>query len=311
MAPRPSLEWHLTDLCNYRCPYCCEGQHLRGKRRHGHAKDATIQAVSRLLENLPGSWQVKFSGAEETIHPAFMEVCRRVIACGHTIALTTNFSPARPRLEEFVKGCGPALEFFNASLHLGQVDPDKFIDKAVFFQGIKDPATDFTVCAVVTEDNFDELMAVRDRLGRGSVAMAFQVLKVGAEFYRYPEHIEKEIADSLVGGTDSIRSFKSYGTPCHTGQFFFVVKPNGRIFRCFSKTPWYNYMGNIRQGSFSLYDGPRPCLADECTCVVPANRNMIRFGESAGTLAIARHKAECLLTRLPNLLREPLYRGVS
>jgi hypothetical protein len=309
MAPRPSLEWHLTDLCNYRCPYCCEGQHQRGKRRHGHAGDATVRAVLKLLETLPGSWQVKFSGAEETIHPGFLEVCRKVIACGHTIALTTNFSPSRPHLEKLARQCGPALEFINASLHPGQVDPDKFIEKAIFFRGIKDPATEFTVCAVVTEENFDQLMSVRDRLMRGSVPMAFQVLKVGSQFTSYPKPIEEQIRDSLVGGTESIRGFESYGTPCHTGQLFFVVKPNGRVFRCFSKQPWYNYMGNVRQASFSLYDGPRPCLARECTCVVPANRNMIRFGESAGALAIARHKAECLLTRLPNLLREPLYRG--
>ena len=304
MTPRPSLEWHLTDLCNYRCPYCCEGQQDRGKRRHGHADNDTVEATLTLLEKLPGSWQVKFSGAEETIHPRFMEVCRRVIDCGHTIALTTNFSPSRPKLQKFVRLCGPALEFMNASLHLGQVDPGKFVEKAVFFQGIKDPRTDFTVCAVVTAENFAELTAIRDRLRRCEVAMAFQVLKVGSEFTRYPEHIEKEIKDSLVGGTRSIRSWKSYGTRCHAGQLFFVVKPNGRIFRCFSKKPWYNYMGNIRQDSFKLYDGPRPCLVDECTCVVPANRNMICFGESSGTLAVMRHKAECLLTRLPNILRE-------
>jgi hypothetical protein len=305
MIPRPSLEWHLTDLCNYRCPYCCEGQQDKSRRRHGHAGDQTVAAVLRLLQTLPGSWQVKFSGAEETIHPGFMEVCQRVIACGHTIALTTNFSPSRKNLERLARRCGPALEFLNASLHLGQVDPDKFIKKAVFFQGVKDPKTEFTVCAVVTGDNFEELMSVRDRLGQGGVAMAFQVLKSGSEFTRYPEHIEREIKDSLVGGTESIRGWKSYGTPCHTGQLFFVVKPNGRIFRCFSKKPWYNYMGNIRQGSFALYDGPRPCLADECTCVVPANRNMIRFGESSGALAVVKHKAECLLTRLPNVLKEP------
>ena len=304
--PQPSLEWHLTDLCNYRCPYCCEGQSDRKKRRIGHATDETVEAALRLIGTLSGSWQVKFSGAEETIHPRFMEVCEYVLAQGHRIALTTNFSMSKPKLEKFAKLCGPRLDFLNASLHLGQVRLEKFVDKAVWFKGIQHPDTEFTVCAVVTEENFDTLINLRDRLKKNDVAWVFQVLKVNEKFVTYPGHIEQAIKDDLTGGTDSIRNWKSYGTVCHTGHLFFVIKPDGRIFRCFSRKPWYNYMGNVRQPNFRLYDGPRPCLAEECTCMVPANRNMIRFGETTGRLAVLKHQAECLLTRLPNVLREKI-----
>lgn len=85
--------------------------------------------------------------------------------------------------------------------------------------------------------------------------------------------------------------------------------------RCYNLQPSF-YLGNITKGTFKRFKGPRPCMARRCTCVVPANRNMIRFGNKAPTLTMLRScvrgwpgTVSYVFTKVMSLLRNRLSRG--
>jgi len=224
---------------------------------------------------------VKLIGGEPFIHPRFFELCRRLTEAGHGISTTTNLYASRARLHEFLDICGDKLTMLTASLHLTQVkDLDGFIEKAADFHAAKRPGTGFCVSSVLVERDFDTLRGIEERLAERGVPFRYQVLRVNARFVRYRPEIEAYLAGKTPMNTDVIRRHKIFGTLCHTGHLFFKIDINGDVTRCYNHQPHF-YLGNIARGTFRRFDGPTPCLSPRCTCVTPANRNMIRFGEKA------------------------------
>jgi len=279
--PKPSLEWIITEFCNYKCPYCCS------EGRNGHCSGDTIKAVYKLLSQLEGSWLVKLIGGEPMVHPRFFEICEKVVGLGHKLCMTTNFSLPLNKLEALVDTCGESLDYITASLHLAQIDSiDEFIEKATAFQSIKNHITDFTVHSVVMEENFEELREIEERLSGAEVDFRYQIMKIRGEYVRYNEEIENYVSDKLIDNTEKLRGRRLFGTLCHTGELFFKINVTGEIVRCYSPQPSF-LLGNIQQ-SFTRFKGPKPCLARRCTCTVPANRDMIRYGEKAAAFATAK-----------------------
>ncbi|MBN1512365.1 MAG: radical SAM protein [Phycisphaerae bacterium] len=282
--PIPSFEWIITDKCNYDCAYCYQRKYA-DKR---HSPDEVTDAVFALLGSLPGSWRVKLIGGEPFIHPRFIDLCRRIAGAGHFLSTTTNLYASVARLREFLDACGGKLTTLTASLHLTQVkNLDEFIDKAAEFHAAKRPSTRFCVTSVLIEEDFERLRRIEERLAERGVPFEYQVLRVRARFVRYRPEIEAYLADRTLKRTDVIRKGSLFGTLCHTGHLFFKIDVNGDVTRCYNHQPHF-YLGNIARGTFRRFDGPQPCLSPHCTCVTPANRNMIRFGEKATAHRIIR-----------------------
>ena len=297
------MEWVITERCNYRCPYCCS------KGRRGHCSGDTIKAVYDLLSRLEGSWLIKLIGGEPMIHPRFFEICEKVVGGGHTLCMTTNLSMPLEKLARFIEICGDRLEYVTASMHLSQIGIDEFVDKAVAFDSLKSPATDFAVNSVVMEDNFEELKAIEERLANRNVDFRYQIMKIRGKYTKYSEHIENYISDKLISNTGQLRGKRLFGTYCHAGELFFRIEVNGDAMRCYSRQPHF-YLGNVN-GTFKRFKEARPCLAKRCTCTVPANRNMIRFGEKATVSAIAKTYATGLFKNLYQLKRIHAFSRIS
>ncbi len=282
--PIPSLEWVITDKCNYDCAYCNQ----RNYADRQHCSDEVIDAVFAMLPDLPGRWHVKLIGGEPFIFPRFLELCRRIAGAGHCLATTTNLSASPARLREFLDACGDKLTTLTASLHLSQIKSlDGFIDKAVEFNAAKRPSTRFCVTSVLVEEDFDRLRRIEQRLAERGVLFEYQVLRVHGRFVRYRPEIETYLAGRAMKTTEAIRHDSLWGTLCHTGHLFFRIGLNGDVTRCYNHQPYF-CLGNVARGTFRRFDGPRPCLSPRCTCVTPANRNMIRFGEKAPVHQIIR-----------------------
>jgi len=288
--PRPSLEWVITELCNYKCPYCCS------EGRYGHCSDDTIKAVYRLLYQLEGSWLIKLIGGEPMIHPRFFEICEKVVGLGHKLCMTTNLSLPLEKLARFIEICGDRLDYVTASMHLSQIGIDEFVEKAIAFDSIKDPKTNFAVNSVVMEDNFEQLRAIEERLANRNVDFKYQIMKIRGKYTKYSENIENYISEKLISNTGKLRGKRLFGTYCHAGELFFRIEVNGDAVRCYSRQPHF-YLGNVN-GTFRRYTEASPCLARRCTCTVPANRNMIRFGEKATASAITKMYLTGLLKNL-------------
>ncbi len=280
-GPQPSLEWVVTELCNYSCPYCC----FEGK--NGHCSGETMEATYRLLSELEGSWLVKLVGGEPMIHPRFFEICEEVTGRGHRLCMTTNFSLPLKKLERLVDSCGDKLDYVTASMHLDQIDHiDDFVEKAVSFVSMKAAETDFTVTSVVKEDNFEQLKRVEERLTNNGVHTEFQIMKIKGQYVCYNEEIEGYISGKLIRNTETLRGGRLFGTFCHTGRLFFKINVNGEAVRCYSQQPYF-YLGNVKN-DFKRYESIKPCLAKQCTCTVPVNRHMICFGEKASAPVMAK-----------------------
>jgi len=292
-SPVPSLEWHITDVCNYRCEYCCERQFDPARPHEGMMPDDLVEKVLETTARLPGKWHAKFASGEPTLHPRFIEAAGRLCEQGHQVALTTNFSMNKDKQKKLVEECGENLDFVTASLHLSQTDVESFTDRVLHFQSVKQPATGFSVNTVMLPENFEELKNLYDELTESGITVNFQVLKAEKGFREYSDEIEEYIKDKTVKSTGLLRNKNFYGRYCHTGELFFIIKPDGDCLRCYSQRALWNYLGSISDGSFARYDGPRPCLSPYCNCLLPANRGMIEY-----------HTQSTFMERVSHMLRE-------
>lgn len=292
-SPIPSLEWKITNICNYRCPYCFSATDNRVQCVHSSKQ--TMGAINDLLSELPGSWLVKLIGGEAMLHPRFFDICQMIVKHGHRLCLTTNFSLPIRDFERLSSICGPSLDYITASLHLSQVaDIDAFIHKAREFWLLKNPHTGFTVTCVMTTDNFEELKDIFEKFEISDIHFKFQVIREKGKYLHYPPEIESYLSGKLIKNTNTLRARQVFGTLCHAGSLFFRLDVNGDAFRCYSPQPGV-FLGNLLSGRFNLFDRAEPCLARRCTCTVPANRNMILFGTSASPKAVS----EFLIKRAP------------
>ena len=108
----PSFEWQITKKCNYKCTYCCQKQPFNNEGKHCSME--TIEAVFKLLNELPETWLVKLIGGEPLIHPEVFNICRRISRAGHRLLLTTNFSLPLQKLEQLIAMTGDKLAFFES-----------------------------------------------------------------------------------------------------------------------------------------------------------------------------------------------------
>ncbi len=288
-----SLHWQITDICNYKCNYCSERQYDKNRFHYGLSDQKTISKVLETILNLPGSWQIKFGNGEPTNHPKFLEICEEITRSRHTLCLTTNFSAPREMLKKFVEICGEKLNFVTASLHLGQTNVDEFLQKAIWFDSIKDPQTCFIVTNVVTDENFIKIKHIYKELEENGIRLELQIRKSNERTVMYSQKTEEYIANKLHGNQRFIRDNSFFGKECYTGNLFFIIDPIGNVFRCYQMITG-GYLGNMVKGTFARYPGSLPCLSLKCECVNAIERNLILFKKKRNIGRITRHLAKSI-----------------
>jgi MoaA/NifB/PqqE/SkfB family radical SAM enzyme len=300
--PIPSLEWELTTRCNYDCSYCTQRRYAG--LRWGDCGDDIVDAVLALLRTRTGSWLVKLSGGEPFLHPRFLEVAGRIASLSHRVATTTNFSVPPRVLQRLIDVCGTGLDFLTASVHPEQVrDLEGFVEKARWFQSVKPAATRFVVTTVGIESDLPRLRMLAERFDAAAIPFEIAPLKDGMVYATYtdPEFIRFMESRPLTH-VQQIRGSRMLGTFCHTGSQFARITVDGDVLRCYNLQPRFA-LGHVVDGGIRWLDGPKPCLAGECTCTVPANRNMIEFGRRADAGALAWDAASALVQHGPAFMR--------
>ncbi len=289
--PIKSLDWRITDCCNYQCEYCIERQYDQKSFQNRFSDQKTISKILDTILILPGSWQIKFGNGEPTMHPQFLDICNEISNSRHTIRLITNFSLPRGKLKQLIDICGAKLDFVTASLHLGETDVEEFVKKSIWFNSIKNLHTQFAVTNVVTEENFDKLKQIRSKLEKQGIKLHFQILRYKGKFVTYPHDIEEYLKDKLSTNHALLRRKSFFGKECYTGNLFFVIDLNGNAYRCYGMMK-DGYLGNIVKGTFERNRGPTPCLVLKCSCTAAANRNLILFKERRNMVRIIKHLAK-------------------
>ncbi len=289
--PIKGLHWRITDNCNYECEYCIEKQYGKESFHNGFADQKTISKVLETILKLPGSWQIQFVNGESTLHPGFLEICDAISNSRHTIYLTTNLSTSREKLEKLIEICGRKLDIVTASLHLSQTDVEEFMEKAIWFNSMKNSHTEFIVTNVMTEENFDKLIQIRSKLEKQGIELRFQILKYKDKYVTYSQNIEKYIADKLFFNEDLLRSKSLFGKECYTGNLFFIIDLNGNAYRCYGIMK-DGYLGNMVKGTFERYRESTPCLALKCAVGSAVNRNLVLLKERRNMVRIIKHLAK-------------------
>ena len=294
--PIKSIEWMLTSKCNYKCSYCCNGR--TDDRHFEHSSDAVVDAMLRLFERLDGCWLVKLIGGEPFVHPRFYEVCEGIVQQGHKVCTTTNFSPSREKLQQFIDITGDNLDFLTASLHIEQVkDIDDFIDKAIWYNQQKPNSSSFSASSVVLEENYRQLRDIEQRLTKGNVGFGYQLCHNNGVYIDYPEEIKNYVTKRQnTLASRNLAGMKIHGTQCHTGQYFFVVDTNGQVRRCFM-SQLGGKLGNVLN-KINLFNSPKPCLSQMCTCDVALNRNLILFDQKVKGAALCYTKCQAAIREI-------------
>lgn len=297
-APIPSVEWELTTRCNYDCSYCTQRSYAG--LHWGDCSDATVDAMLSLLRQQSSSWSVKLSGGEPFVHPRFLKIVGQVAGMSHRVSTTTNFSVPQRVLGDFLEAAGGQLDFLTASLHLEQLrDVPEFVAKAKWFQSAKPTGARFVVTTVGIESELPQLRSLADQFEEAGIVFEVAPRKEGAHYVAYadPEFVRFMDQHALTH-VQEIRGANMMGTVCHAGHQFVRVTVDGDALRCYNYQPRFA-LGNVTDGSFRWLDGPKPCLARQCTCTVPANRNMIEYGNRVGAGAVAADGMKALVQHGP------------
>ena len=301
-APIRSIEWEVTTRCNYGCSYCTQRTYLR---LHGaHTSETVTAGVLTLLGRSEGQWLVKLIGGEPFVHPRFLEITRQLVEQGQSICTTTNLSVPERVLEDFLGITRGHLAYVTASYHPDQVrSAGSFRERASFFNDRKDPATRFTVTAVGIAEHEEQLRSMAAWCDERAIPFEISPYKVRARYVKYPDGPFWDFVSSrMLSRAGDIRGSSTFGTVCHAGEMFGRITVEGDVVRCYNLQPNF-YLGHVADPSFAWFSGPRPCLATRCSCTVPAERNMIEFGNRVSLPAAAISYLQALGTDTPRAAR--------
>ncbi|MCK7467675.1 MAG: radical SAM protein [Desulfosudis oleivorans] len=282
------IEFKLTAKCNYKCAYCIQNKADFKPEQLRNANDDVVDSFIRLVKKLEGNWTIGLLGGEATIHPRFMEVAKEIVSNGHRIKLITNFSLPVEKFKEIADIAGKNINI-GASLHLTQVQSlDKFIDNAIEFNNYITKGAGFCVLAVLTDENFDILVKVREKLTENNVRMQFQCCKVNndKEIYNYSQKVLDYLEQEKINiNPYGLLTKSTFGTICHTGYQGFVINEYGDIRRCYNPNQELLKLGNLVDDKYKLFNKPMPCLAQSCNCSQFSYLNLIRYDEKDVELA--------------------------
>ena len=286
----PTVEWQVGGHCNYDCSYCIQSR----ASRVGQADEATVASILGGLASLPGRWDIKMSGGEPFASKRFMtDIIPGLVAhTPHRISVLTNFSAPRTLLERFATLTGDRLGIVSASLHLESVDAAEFVDKAIWFKGLRDalcPGSSFVINSVLVPGTVRKMFAIKESVEAAGLRWFPQFMKVKTGVFPYDAD-ERRLIEQLVGHSHdphTVNRAPSYrGHFCHAGAWYFVLDQRGRAWSCRTARRHgadldgdtysdLSDLGSMVDGTFKLRRAGGPCTFDICPCTVPANRGIV------------------------------------
>lgn len=282
--PIPFVEFHLTEICNYRCEYCCDGKGIKEyKYSYGHAKNETIEGFFEFLKKLGQEYWVQITGGEPFLHPKCMEIIERIVEMGNKISFITNFSLPFETYEKVFQIAQNNLVRMHATFHLSQIDNlEEMIEKAIAVNKIKPKNTVFEIKSLIKDENNLEILKYIDsRLKEHNIPFIYgRIMGNEANFEPYSEEIEtfiKKLDQKYINWQLASRNLEIKNVLCWAGCKMFNILWDGTINRCYGRQSVceYDYLGNLNnpQG-IKMLEGPRQCYSKYCTCEHATEKRM-------------------------------------
>jgi MoaA/NifB/PqqE/SkfB family radical SAM enzyme len=280
-----SLEFHLTQKCNYRCEYCMGSYSPKSK----NAGNETINNFIKLVSDLNNQSVIKLIGGEPTFHPRFMDIAECVIKHKHDLHIATNFSFPNESFEKLIDVSERNNQItLLVSLHLSQIKSiDDFMDKVISLKKYGSKKVSIQVSSVILNDNIKVLKNIHERLVFNDIPMMLQRLKINSKtgFYKYTDEIEDYLMEYFPDRVGTkIENINPFGMMCKTGYSFIRISLDGEVNRCYNFQHKLYGLGNINKNWEVLKD-IMPCLSKKCTCLLPVAWNLLEFGNYNKILA--------------------------
>ena len=269
-----TIHFDITEFCNYTCEYCFQRTHNVQK----HISDALYDNFFIFLSNRKEQFNVHLIGGEPFLYPRFFEMAEKIIEMGHKISATTNFSLPKKILEKFLNIAKGKISFWEITIHLTQIkNLDDLYDRLTWFKeqsGLD--YSDFQINCVLTEENFEEVIALREELKRYGFSLTVQRIFDKKDYCEYSQRVEEWLAiEKCIDIPLNIVRGEGFcnvsGKPCRTGNKFFKIHINGKVARCFT---WqtedsYGYLGDMSKTvEIKVLPDYTPCFSidNRCRC---------------------------------------------
>ncbi len=262
--------WDIHYACNYRCSYC-----FFAKDWDIRARENRYQDIGRWKEiwddifHRYGTGHIHVSGGEPFTYPSFIDLIAH-LAEKHTVEFDTNLSF---NLSEFISKVRPGRVKFATAFHPQFTTLESYLPKVVT---LKKEGFDIGVNYVAYPLQLDRMKRYKEVFD--SEHISFDIMPFRGEYQErnYPKgYSEKE--KELIRVCDprtAPRMLESYGCEkrlsrkgevCRMGQMYTKIHPNGDAYRC-CYIDERGKLGNLIDGTFSLWDEPRPCVYEHCSC---------------------------------------------
>lgn len=272
-----SFTWDLWYACNYRCSYCwweMDGLWDALAKKHKLLPPEDWVAVWRRLRERHGEAMLDVLGGEPLLYPKAAELLRGLSAL-HRLRVTTNLSIDGPKLDAMIAAVSPERVHFNASFHPQFTEFEPFLGRVL---RLKDAGFEPAVLFVPWPPLVDKMRGWRDACLAKDVPFSVMIFQGAWEGKSYPDaYTDAQKAEiGLLMNNPRLKDAEvKYrlergsvkGKLCHSGRVYANVKADGTVFRCGQDAFGHKPMGNLFDPEFRLFDAPRPCPYEACSCL--------------------------------------------
>ena len=262
--------------CNYNCTYCFS-QKPRDKSEYRPHSGAEWEVALRSIFRTYGRCRVTLTGGEPLLYEDAVDLTIKATEF-HCLSVGTNLSSKATTLERVARESNLENLWISATLHLEHTSIDKFLEKILL---LRSHGVGVFTNTVAYPGYIQRMPEISKRFQEAGQGVAFYPYMGEFEGRTFPgDYSPEELAvmKDLVGwhqilerGEDEkIDLPRSKGAFCYTGVRFMFVDPRGTVSRCVQEA--YNLgnvtLGSLFDGSFSLWEKPKPCPAEHCNCEV-------------------------------------------
>ncbi len=259
------INWHINDLCNFKCEYCFFPYFVKENPDVGKLNPVEILNA---FNKTGRQWHIYIAGGEPMLYPNFIELVN-VVKPHHPIMISTNLYSKN--VKAFAEQVSPDnIIVINASLHIGhhtETSLLKFIDNYHLFHS---KGFNIIVTYVTYPPLFERLEKDFEFLKSKGIEQVHPLTFQGIfEDKKYPEsytHEQIKIIEKL-----SVEKMELFTTldkmnfknkPCRAGKDYFFMDIHGEMYKC--GTILEESYGNLFKGTFSPGEFSLPCPVSRC-----------------------------------------------
>jgi MoaA/NifB/PqqE/SkfB family radical SAM enzyme len=265
--------WNISSKCNYSCPYC--GNEISKKAYENltyPAPDLWAKAWNRIEEELI----IDITGGEPLLWEGLIDFIY-LLDEDKRVAITTN---GRVNLTEFVQKVPPQKCInMTMSYHPSQhVDLHYFIGKVLM---LKNRGFNVNVNFVAYPEQMWIIPELIKVFSQHDILMNVDPYLQNSEtpYYTFNESEIVFLKQYITGNRKVCFERRKLSSMCDAGSGYFVVMPNGDVYRCITKSFQEASIGNFLDEEFKLMTGPSPCQTScifgcdmDHTCREPLNK---------------------------------------